>query len=320
MSGFRLFCCLFFLVPILWGACLNAATAGDIEIEVLASFTHDEDAYTQGLLLYDGFLYESTGINGKSTLRRVVPTTGEVVKKIDLDETYFAEGLARVENELYQLTWKSGVAIIYDIETFEEKRQYTYDGEGWGLCYDGTQLVMSDGSSQLDFRDPVTFDILSSVQVTLDGEPQTNLNELECVGDVVLANVWPRDIIVRIDKATGNINGVIDASGLLSYGQRLPEGVLNGIAYRPEKDTYYLTGKNWPKLFEVKLIEDSDTETDTGSDIDTDSDVDTDSDTDMDSDTDSDTDGENIEDDSESCGCHTVGFSKSDLWRFSALI
>ena len=227
----------------------------------MTTIPHDPDAYTQGLLLHDGWLYESAGEWGKSDLRRVDPATGEVQQMVDLPvddpSQYFAEGLALVGDKLIQLTWKNDVAFVYDRETFEKVGEFTYTGEGWGLCYDGESLFMSDGSANLFRRDPETFELLETVPVLYEGSPVKNLNELECVGDSVYANIWFSEYIVRIDKATGVVTAAIDSSGLLTPEDRatLPQqGVLNGIAYDAERDLFLITGKNWPKMFEVRFV------------------------------------------------------------------
>ena len=223
--------------------------------EVLNSFPHDEGAFTQGLLLYDGKLFESTGLNGQSSLREVDLETGEVIRILPLAEKYFGEGLARVDDKLIQITWRNGEAFVYDLETFEKEEVLTYDTEGWGLCFDGEGLYMTDGSTRLYRRDPDTFEEEKVLDVKLNGEAVRNLNELECVGDYVYANVWQTDTIVKIDKKSGRVVSEIDAGSLFPAGERPsdPNAVLNGIAYNPESETFYLTGKLWPTLFEVRF-------------------------------------------------------------------
>lgn len=226
--------------------------------EVISVRPHDTSAYTQGLLLYDGYLYESTGRHGASTLRKVDPQTGEVLQMISVPEEYFAEGLALVGDRLIQLTWQSEVAFIYDRETFEQVGTFTYEGEGWGLCTDGRYLYMSDGTPFLDIRDPQTFELIFSGLVTVQGSLVERLNELECVGDYIYANIWQTDYIVQIDKYNGVVVAIIDASNLLTAEERAQfddQEVLNGIAYLPETDTFLLTGKHWPKMYEVRFVE-----------------------------------------------------------------
>lgn len=221
--------------------------------EVLATYPHDSAAFTQGLLRFGGSLFESTGRYGQSSLRKVEPQTGEVLRQVSVPETFFAEGLARVGDRLIQLTWREGQALVYDLATFSRVGTFRYEGEGWGLCYDGVRLYMSDGSSTLTVRNPQTFETTGSLSVTVDGSPLPLLNELECVKDAVYANVWQTDALVEIDKTSGAVRAVIDASCLLSEAEAANADVLNGIAYNPERDSFYLTGKLWPKLFEVRL-------------------------------------------------------------------
>lgn len=226
--------------------------------EIISEREHDTGAYTQGLLLYEGSFYESTGRRGESTLREVDPETGEVIRSIDVDETYFAEGLALVDDRLIQLTWTAEVAFVYDLETFELLETLEYSGEGWGLCYDGEYVWMSNGSSRLVARDPETFEIEINLPVFLFDAPIDQLNELECVDDSIYANVWQTDVIVEIDKASGQILSLINASALLTPEERAAmerQAVLNGIAYDPDEEVFYLTGKYWPKLFEVTFMQ-----------------------------------------------------------------
>jgi len=232
----------------------GAEAVARLGVEIVAIYPHDPEAYTQGLLWHEGLLYESTGLRGASSLRQVDLATGLIRQRRDLSRTLFGEGLARVGEELIQLTWEAGRALRYDLETFQPKGEFTYSGEGWGLCFDGQRLVMSDGSDTLTFRDPKTFAVIGRIAVTLDGRPLTQLNELECVEGEVYANIWRTDRIVRIDPATGLVRAVIDATGLLPPGERAHTDVLNGIAWRPETDTFFLTGKLWPRLFEVRWI------------------------------------------------------------------
>lgn len=225
--------------------------------EVINRYPHDSSAFTQGLLVHEGDIYESTGLTGRSSLRKVFLTTGEVERRRDLDSEFFGEGLARVGNRLIQLTWLHGRAFVYDLESFEELQVFRYDTEGWGLCYDGEHLYMTDGSSTLFRRDSSGFERLEEVTVTLRGEPLARLNELECVGEHIYANVFTTDTIVKIDKKSGQVVAEIDASNLLSTEERQKldaNAVLNGIAFDPEKEVFYLTGKLWPALFEVRFV------------------------------------------------------------------
>jgi len=235
-----------------------AAAATDeparLKVSVLSVRPHDRQAYTQGLLIEGGALYESTGLYGQSSLRQLDPKTGEVKRRLNLPQSFFAEGIALVGDKLVQLTWQEGSAFVYSLAGFERTAEHRYRGEGWGLCYDGRRLVMSDGSDQLTFRDPQTFAILGNVRVTLAGDPIHQLNELECVEGAVYANVWQTNDILRIDPSTGKVTAVIDASGLLSASEQDNAEVLNGIAYDPAAGTFLITGKLWPKMFEVKFV------------------------------------------------------------------
>ena len=230
------------------------APAERLGVSVVGQHPHDHLAFTQGLLLHDGYLYESTGLVGSSSLRQVDPATGEVVRYRSVPPPHFAEGLELVGQELLQLTWQTGVLFRYDLDTFELTSEQRYEGEGWGLCYDGSSLWMTDGSATLYERHPESFEVLSSVQVQLDGSPLPRLNELECVDGKVYANVWLSDEIVRIDPATGRIEALIDASPLREMvGVSSRDAVLNGIAYDAERELFLVTGKLWPTLYEVRF-------------------------------------------------------------------
>lgn len=220
---------------------------------IVHSYPHDRDAFTQGLQVLDGAFYEGTGLNGKSSIRKVKIDTGEVLQKRDVPAQYFGEGITVRGNELFQLTWQSGVALVYDRATFAPKRQFKYAGEGWGLTQDKTALIMSDGTEFLRFLDPNTFAEKRRIRVTVGGVPLKNLNELEYVKGEVLANVWQTDYVARIDPATGNVNGYIDFRGLLSSREREATDVLNGIAYDEATDRLFITGKLWPRVFEVRV-------------------------------------------------------------------
>lgn len=229
-----------------------------MKVEVLSEHPHDAAAYTQGLLLYEDLFYESVGRTGQSMLREVDPESGEVLRKVDVPEDYFAEGLALAGDRLVQLTWKAGEAFVYDLESFEKLETFTYEGEGWGLCYDGEYIFKSDGSSIISLHDPETFEKLYQGAVTFQGQPLDQLNELECVGDYIYANVWKQEFILQIDKTNGYVVGIIDASGLLTEDERASlesAAVLNGIAYDPETGNFWITGKLWPKMFEVQFVE-----------------------------------------------------------------
>jgi glutaminyl-peptide cyclotransferase len=221
---------------------------------VIAVYPHDPEASTQGLLWHRGRLFESTGLHARSSLRRVDLESGEVEEKLDLSPDLFGEGLARVGGELVQLTWQAMRALRYELDTFEAKGEFSYEGEGWGLCFDSTNLVRSDGTDVLRFHDPRSFAVVRSLAIRLQGEPLRWLNELECAEGWIYANLLNSDEIVRIDPASGQVTARVDASGLLSQAELQRAGVLNGIAYRQDTGTFLLTGKLWPKIFEVVFV------------------------------------------------------------------
>ncbi|HEY4247053.1 MAG TPA: glutaminyl-peptide cyclotransferase [Lacunisphaera sp.] len=222
--------------------------------EIVNAWPHDRGAFTQGLVYLDGSLLESTGLNGESSLRKTDLKTGAVVKEVKLSEQYFAEGLALLDGRLFQLTWQNQKAFVYGLGDFKLEREFTYAGEGWGLTTDGVSLVMSDGTSQIRFLDPATFTVKRRITVRMRGRVVDRLNELEYVKGAILANVWGSDDVVRIDPATGQVTAVIDFSGLLPAQDRDENtDVLNGIAYDVTGDRLLVTGKHWPKVFEVRL-------------------------------------------------------------------
>jgi glutamine cyclotransferase len=231
--------------------CAHAADS----YKIIHTYPHDPRAYTQGLIYLDGHLYESTGINGRSSLRMVDLETGRVQQEIAVPGKYFAEGLTNWGSTLIQLTWLSHTAFVYDRFSFRLLRTLHYKGEGWGLTQDGVHLILSDGSAMLRFLDPETFRVVCSIVVKDAGAPVTQLNELEYVRGEIYANVWHTDRIARIDPASGRVVGWIDLSGLLAADQHPdPEAVLNGIAWDAGHDRLFVTGKLWPKLFEIKVV------------------------------------------------------------------
>lgn len=225
------------------------------KVKVINSYPHDYEAFTEGLLFRDGFLYESTGINGKSGIRRVELETGKVLKKQDLPAQYFGEGLTEWGKTLVQLTWRSGRGFVYNLEDFKVEREFTYSGEGWGITQDGKNIIMSDGTNRLTFLDPDTFTKEKAIEVTAAGKPLKELNELEYVKGEILANIWQRDVVARISPETGKVTGWIDMTELRD---RIPAGtraeVLNGIAYDADRDRLFVTGKYWPRLFQVEIL------------------------------------------------------------------
>ena len=222
--------------------------------EVVRSYPHDHDAFTQGLVYRDGFLYEGTGLNGRSGLRKVTLETGEVLQSKPIEQEYFGEGITDWKGSLIELTWQSEVAFIYDIKTFERTGRFTYKGEGWGLTHDSTRLIMSDGTAQLRFIDPATFKELGRVTVHDPKGPVSELNELEYVKGEIFANVWQTERIARIAPADGHVTGWIDLSGLLPASERGGTDVMNGIAYDAAHDRLFVTGKLWPRIFEIRLV------------------------------------------------------------------
>jgi len=223
--------------------------------EVVATYPHDPEAYTQGLIFDDGVLHESTGQRGHSSVRTVELETGKVQMKTDLAPRFFGEGLAQVGDKLIQLTWEEGVARVYDRATLKPLNEFPYEGEGWGLVYDGKYLIHSDGSEVLVFRDPETFKEVRRVRVLSKGAPLMEINELEMVEGELWANVWKKDYIARIDPATGEVLGFVDFTGIFDrHSVQSDDAVLNGIAYDPKSKRLFVTGKLWPKLFEVKVV------------------------------------------------------------------
>ena len=228
-----------------------------LEYELRRTLPHDPEAYTQGLLIHNGVFYESTGQYGRSDVRQVDIVTGQVLRSHALGDEHFGEGLARVGERLVQLTWKAGLAFVYDAATLAPVDTLEYEGEGWGLCHDGQSLFMSDGSGVLQRRDPETFDLVERIRVTRNGFSVRNLNELECVGDHVYANIYMANEIVRIDKVSGEVTGVLDAFSLSVYGGRPADAgaVFNGIAYDSAAGTFHVTGKLWSNMFEITISE-----------------------------------------------------------------
>jgi glutamine cyclotransferase len=223
--------------------------------EVVKSYPHDSNAFTQGLVYENGHLLESTGLNGRSSLREVDLATGNVLKKVDVDSQYFAEGLTEYKSKLYQLTWQAQKGFVYDRATFERKSTFTYTGEGWGLANNDTSLILSDGTDKIRFLDPTTFKVQRTITVTSSGnQPLDELNELEYIDGEIYANVWQTDTIARIDPQTGKVLAWIDLSGLLPASERTAQtDVLNGIAYDAAGKRLFVTGKLWPKIYEIKL-------------------------------------------------------------------
>lgn len=223
-------------------------------LKVVHVYPHDTRAFTQGLLFLDGKLFESTGLYARSSVRRVDLASGQVELEAKLPAEFFGEGLAQVGQRLFQLTWKNGKVLVWDLSSLTKEREFTYEGEGWGLCFDGRHFVMSDGSDKLTLRSPTTFAKEGEIRVTLAGQPLANLNELECVGGAIFANVWQDNHIARIEANSGHVAAWIDASGLLDAREAAGADVLNGIAAMPSTGHLLVTGKLWPHLYEVEVI------------------------------------------------------------------
>jgi glutamine cyclotransferase len=217
-------------------------------------YPHDKTAFTQGLQYVDGVLYEGTGLEGQSTIRKVKLETGQVLQQRRLDSRYFGEGIVVWKKSLIQLTYTTQIGFVYDLASFDRLKAFNYTGEGWGLTQDGKRLIMSDGSSSLRFLDPETLKETGRLQVKDGARPVSNLNELEFVKGEILANVWQTDRIARISPQTGRVTGWIDLSGLLDPHDAAGVDVLNGIAYDPAGDRLFVTGKLWPKLFEIRIV------------------------------------------------------------------
>lgn len=223
--------------------------------QVVKAYPHDPAAFTEGLFYQDGALYESTGLEGRSSIRKVDLATGKVLQQRPLDARYFGEGIVAWKGKLVELTWRSQIGFTYDQKTFAPKSSFRYRGEGWALTQDGRRLIMSDGTSQLRFLNPVTLAETGRVTVTADGQPVADINELEFVKGEVLANIWQTALIIRIDPQTGKVTGVVDLSNLVAQEQAKgrPIDVLNGIAYDAGHDRLFVTGKLWSDLYEIRL-------------------------------------------------------------------
>jgi glutaminyl-peptide cyclotransferase len=225
------------------------------DAEIVHTYPHDVAAFTEGLFYLNGYLYESTGLEHHSSIRKVRLETGEVIQKRDISPEYFGEGIVNWKGHIISLTWKSEVGFVFDLASFKLQRQFSYVGEGWALTQDGREIIMSDGSSQLRFLEPETLKETHRIEVTLRGQAISNVNELEWVKGEIYANVWQTNWILRIDPVSGHVLGIIDLRGILAKSDVVPgrTDVLNGIAYDAKNDRLFVTGKNWPKLFEIRL-------------------------------------------------------------------
>jgi len=230
--------------------------AQQISYEVVSSYPHDPTSFTQGLLWHDGSFYESTGLKGESKVRRLEFPSGKVLKEINLAPEFFGEGLALVDTRLIQLTWQSHKGFVYDLNTFRQLQEFSYDTEGWGLTYDGKSLILSDGSSSLFYLDPQTLKPIRKLAVTMNGKLLTELNELEFIEGEIWANVWQTDLVVRIDPSTGRVTSFLNLKGILAPSDKTGrEDVLNGIAYDAETKRIFITGKLWPRIFEIRATQ-----------------------------------------------------------------
>jgi glutaminyl-peptide cyclotransferase len=232
-----------------------AAQTPEYGYQVVHTYPHDPNAFTQGLEYRAGYLYEGTGLKGRSSLRKEKLETGQVLQQIDLDPQYFGEGITVLNQQILELTWQSEAGFVYDESTFHLKRMFNYPGEGWGLANDGENIYMSDGSANIRIWDPLTLQEKRRIMVHDHGQPVVNLNELEWVRGEIYANIWQTDRIARISPADGRVLGWIDLKGILPAADHTgQEDVLNGIAYDVLGNRLFVTGKLWPKLFEIKLV------------------------------------------------------------------
>jgi glutamine cyclotransferase len=224
-------------------------------VDVKNIYPHDTGAFTQGLFFHQGYFYESTGLNGKSTLARKEVKTGKSLQEIRIPQEYFGEGIVLLKNKIYQLTWQNETVLIYDARTFQEVKKIKYHGEGWGLTSDGKHLLMSNGTSSITFHDPGSFKVVREIRVHDGNTPVGSLNELEFIKGEIWANIYTEDLIVRISPKNGKVTGWINLSVLRSYLPRnVQVDVLNGIAYDAKADRIFVTGKYWPKVFEIQLL------------------------------------------------------------------
>lgn len=257
---------LFLLLGLLlarWGAiCLEGAPLAAAEpsipvlsVKIVRTYPHDSHAFTQGLEFHGGCLYESTGLKGHSTLRKVALESGRVLQSVNLSPEFFGEGLTIFHEKIYQLTWLAKTGFIYDLNSFRLAGRFHFDSEGWGLTHDEHSLILSDGTNQLQFIDPVTFQVTKTVAVYAGPEAVPNLNELEYIKGMIYANVWHSPRIARIDPSTGQVKAWLDLEKISAGEQSGPEAVLNGIAYDLKNDRLFVTGKDWGKLFQIKIEE-----------------------------------------------------------------
>jgi glutamine cyclotransferase len=232
---------------------VNSEKINSLDYEILAEYKHDPKAFTQGLEIYNNYLYEGTGLYGRSSLRKVEIQSGKVLKKINLDKKYFGEGITVLDNKIYQISWKENTAFVYDIN-FNLINQFQYEGEGWGLANNGKNLIMSNGSQFIFFRNPKTFEIIKKIKVNINDKIVQNINELEYYNGYIYANVWQTDYIIKINSENGNVNAYLNLENILQKDYKKETDVLNGIAYDHENKNFLITGKLWPKIFRIKII------------------------------------------------------------------
>lgn len=231
---------------------VNFEETKNLEYEILNTYNHDPEAFTQGLEIHNNYLFEGTGLYGKSSLRKVEIQSGKVLKKINLNKKYFGEGITILNNKIYQLSWKEETAFVYDLN-FSLQNKFKYQGEGWGLTNDGQQLIMSNGSEYIYFRDPDTFQINKIIKVEVNNQSLKNINELEYLNGFIYANIWQKDYIVKIDAENGVVKAYLDLRNILDEKYKNNVDVLNGIAYDSQNKSFLLTGKLWPKIYRIKL-------------------------------------------------------------------
>lgn len=231
---------------------INTQNIERLDYEIIASYYHDPAAFTQGLELYNEHLYEGTGLYGKSSLRKIEIESGKILQKFELDKEYFGEGITLLDKKIYQLSWKENTAFVYDLD-FNLINTFSYQGEGWGLANNNQHLLMSNGSQYIFFRSADTFETIRKIEVKIKNEEVKNINELEYHAGYIYANIWRQDYIIKINADTGEVEAYLDLSGILETNYKGEIGVLNGIAYNPEHESFLITGKLWPKIYEIKI-------------------------------------------------------------------
>ncbi|MFN2340094.1 MAG: glutaminyl-peptide cyclotransferase [Halanaerobium sp.] len=233
---------------------LKAEEMKKLDYQILASYKHDPQAFTQGLEIYKNQLFEGTGLYGSSSLRKVELESGQILKKLELDQKYFGEGITILNDKIYQLSWKENTAFVYNLD-FKLLKTFSYQGEGWGLANDGQHLIMSNGSEYLSFRNPETFALIKKLEIKNGDQKIKNINELEYQAGFIYANIWQTDYILKINAENGKVKAYLDLKGILKTDYEGEVDVLNGIAYDPQENNFLVTGKLWPKIYRIKIIE-----------------------------------------------------------------